>query len=343
MTGGVRHGRGHQSRTAGRRVALPAFIPPQLATLVSAPPAGDAWLHETKFDGYRILCRLADGRATLWSRNRNDWSTRFPGIAEAAASIPAREAFLDGEIAALVKDGTTSFQALQNAPSGDGRDTIVYFVFDLLHLDGQDLRAAALDARKAALERLLSSRQDGPIRYSRHVIGQGERFFRQACARGLEGIISKRRDQPYESGRGRDWLKVKCSREQEFVIGGFTEPKGTRAGLGAILLGVHDEAGELVYAGKVGAGFTSASVRALRHRLDRLRVSKPPFRRRPPGAAGVHWVRPALVAQVQFTEWTDDGRLRHPTFRGLRDDKPARDVVRELAASARAAASPSRR
>jgi bifunctional non-homologous end joining protein LigD len=310
---------------------LPAFVPPQLATLVTAPPDGDAWLHETKFDGYRILCRLAEGRATLWSRNRHDWSGRFPEIVAAAAALPAREAFLDGEIAVLLGNGTTNFQALQNALSGDDGSQIVYFVFDLLYLDGLDLRAVTLEDRKAALEQLLPARRDGPIRYSGHVRGQGESVFREACRLGLEGIVSKRRDRLYESARGRSWLKVKCTREQEFVIGGFTEPKGTRAGLGALLLGVHDGAGALLYAGKVGTGFTSASVRALRNRLERLRVSESPFHRRPPGAAGVHWVRPELVAEVQFTEWTDDGRLRHPTFRGLREDKPARDVVRERA------------
>jgi len=318
-----------------REAALPAFIAPQLAALVAAPPAGDAWLHETKFDGYRILCRLSGGRATLWSRNRHDWSASFPEIAEAAAALPAREAFLDGEIAVVLGNGTTSFQALQNALSGDGRNPIVYFVFDLLHLDGRDLRAASLEDRKAALERLLPSRRESPIRYSRHVVGQGESFFGEACRLGLEGIVSKRRDKPYESARGRSWLKVKCTHEQEFVIGGFTEPKGTRAGLGALLLGVHDGEGRLVYAGKVGTGFTESSVRALRDRLERLRVPESPFRHRPPGAAGIHWVKPALVAQVQFTEWTDDGRLRHPTFRGLREDKPARDIVRERAESPR--------
>jgi bifunctional non-homologous end joining protein LigD len=314
-----------------REAALPSFVAPQLATLVDAPPVGDVWLHETKLDGYRILCRLSGGRATLWSRNRHDWSANFPEIAAAASALPAREAFLDGEIAVVLGNGTTSFQALQNALSGEGRNPIVYFVFDLLHLDGLDLRGATLEHRKAALERLLPSRRESSIRYSHHVVGQGESFFREACRLGLEGIVSKRRDRPYESARGRTWLKVKCTHEQEFVIAGFTEPKGTRAGLGALLLGVHDGAGALVYAGKVGTGFTTSSVRALRDRLDRLRVSESPFRLRPPGAAGIHWVKPELVAQVQFTEWTDDGRLRHPTFRGLREDKPARDIVRERA------------
>jgi bifunctional non-homologous end joining protein LigD len=167
-------------------------------------------------------------------------------------------------------------------------------------------------------------------------VGQGEAVFREACRLSLEGIVSKRRDQPYESGRGRDWLKVKCVQEQEFVVGGFTEPKGTRTGLGALLLGVHDDAGALAYTGKVGTGFTSASIGALRQRLDRLRIAESPFRDRPPGGmTGVRWVKPELVAQVEFTEWTGDGRLRHPAFKGLREDKAAREVVRDRARNSR--------
>jgi bifunctional non-homologous end joining protein LigD len=319
------------SIAGARPSASPAFVPPQLATLVTTPPAGDAWLHETKFDGYRIVCRIAGGRATLWSRNHHDWTAQFPGIADAAARLPVREAVLDGEIAVLLGNGTTSFQALQNALSSDGQSRLIYFVFDLLHLNGQDLRGAALEDRKRVLERLLASRRDATLRYSSHVVGQGDAVFREACRLSLEGIVSKRRHEGYESGRSRSWLKVKCTREQEFVIGGFTEPKGTRTGLGALLLGVHDGSGTLVYAGKVGTGFTSASIRTLRATLDRLRVPECPFSRRPPGATGAHWVKPELVAEVEFTEWTDDGLLRHPSFKGLRADKPAREVVREQA------------
>jgi bifunctional non-homologous end joining protein LigD len=323
---------------AGARAAsLPNFVAPQLATLVSAPPAGDGWLHEMKFDGYRILCRVSGGRATLWSRNANDWTARFPEIAAAAARLPVRGVLVDGEIALLMPNGTTSFQALQNALSGGDQGRLVCFVFDLLHLDGQDLTGATLEARKAALEKLLSPRRSGPIRYSSHVVGRGDAFFKEACRRSLEGILSKRRDRPYEPGRGQSWLKVKCVREQEFVVGGFTEPRGTRAGLGALLLGVYEADGNLVYAGKVGTGFTAASVAKLRERLDRIRIPDSPFRHSPPGAAAARWVKPELVAEVGFTEWTEDGRLRHPAFRGLREDKPAREVVRERARDPRAA------
>ena len=308
---------------------LPDFVAPQLATLVASPPAGDEWLHEMKFDGYRILCRIEKGRATLWSRNGRDWTAQFPAIAAAAARLPARQAFLDGEIAMLLPNGTTSFQALQNALSSNRQGQLVYFVFDLLHLDGQDLTGATLEARKSALETLVGPRRDGTVRYSTHVVGHGEEFFRQACRLSLEGVVSKRRDHPYEPGRGRSWLKVKCIQEQEFVVGGFTEPKGARTGLGALLLGVNGESGALAYAGKVGTGFTAPMAKRLRERLDRIRIPQSPFERPPPGAADAHWVKPELVAEVEFTEWTEDGRLRHPSFKGIREDKAAADVVRE--------------
>jgi bifunctional non-homologous end joining protein LigD len=317
--------------SGAKTAPLPRFVEPQLATLVSEPPSGDAWFHETKFDGYRILCRIDRGRATLWSRNAKDWTTRFPQVAEAAASLPVRQAYLDGEVAMLLPNGVTSFQSLQNSAGGAGQ--VVYFVFDLLHLDGRDLTGASLEMRKAALERLFGRRRSGALRYSDHVTGQGDAFFRQACRRSLEGIVSKRRDAPYEPGRGRSWLKVKCIQEQEFVIGGFTEPQGSRAGLGALLVGVHEGDGSLAYAGRVGTGFTAASARSLRERLDRLRATRSPFRDRVPGAPDAFWVKPVLVGEVAFTEWTADGRLRHPAFKGLREDKPATDVVRERPAS----------
>ena len=240
----------------------------------------------------------------------------------------------------LLPNGTTSFQALQNALSTNRQGQLVYFVFDLLHLDGQDLTGATLEARKSALETLIGTGRDGAIRYSTHVVGQGDEFFRQACRLSLEGVVSKRRDRPYEPGRGRSWLKVKCIQEQEFVVGGFTEPKGARTGLGALLLGVNGENGALAYAGKVGTGFTGPVAKRLRERLDRIQISQSPFERRPPGAAEAHWVKPELVAEVEFTEWTEDGRLRHPSFKGIREDKAAADVVRER--PAKPAATPRR-
>jgi len=336
-----------------RRAPMPRAVAPELATLVAAPPAGGQWLHEIKFDGYRVICEVRRGKAHLLTRHGKDWSDRFAPVAAAAAALPVESAILDGEVTVLLPDGKTSFQALQESlgDGGNGRGgggggdrgsgsrhgaEMVYFVFDLLYLDGYDLRPAPLGERKQALRALLDaagigSGSDGPIRWSDHVAGQGEDFYRQACRFGLEGIVSKRADLAYHSGRGKDWLKVKCLQRQELVIGGFTDPEGARAGLGALLLGVY-EGGRLVYAGKVGTGFTARVLVDLRRRLERSERQSPPFANPPRGAEarGAHWVEPKLVCEVAFTEWTRDGHLRHPTFQGLREDKPAREVRREL-------------
>ncbi|HEX9050609.1 MAG TPA: DNA ligase D [Anaeromyxobacter sp.] len=301
----------------------------QLALLVDAAPEEAGWVHEVKYDGYRIGCAVERGRATLWSRRGKDWTAQFPEVAAAAARLPARAALLDGEVAAVLPDGRTSFQALQNAFAG-GRRSLVYFVFDLLHLDGEDLAARPLLERKAALARLLGDGA-GTIRYAPHVGGSGAAVFREACRLGLEGIVSKRADQAYRPGRGGGWVKTKCILRQELVVGGFTDPEGAaRDAIGALLVGVH-EGGALRFAGKVGTGFTNAQARELRARLERLATGDCPFTPRPAGWLGknAHWVRPELVAEVAFTEWTKDGSLRHPSFQGLREDKQAGDVVRE--------------
>jgi bifunctional non-homologous end joining protein LigD len=257
-------------------------------------------------------------------------------VAEDVARLPARAALLDGEVAVVLPNGTTSFQALQNAMGGGDEGELAYFVFDLLHLEGHDLTGATLEDRKRALSALLRAAGDpGTIRFSDHVVGEGEAFHRSACGLGLEGIISKRRDARYEGGRGRSWLKVKCLRRQEFVIGGWTDPEGSRVGIGALLLGVYDDAGELAFAGKVGTGFTAKTLRDLERRLAPLARPTSPFAKaRIPGVTRTHWTEPKLVAEVQFTEWTGDGRLRHPSFQGLREDKAAREVVREREAPA---------
>ena len=317
----------------GRPGALPRGFEPQLATLVSEPPEGDDWLHEIKFDGYRILARLEGGRVRLLSRNDKDWTARLPAIAEAVARLPARAALLDGEAVVLQPDGTTSFQALQNVLGGEQRGELVYMVFDLLHRDGRDLRGLPLEERKAALRELIpAGKGAGVIRFSDHVIGGGAAFLRQACRLRLEGALSKRRDAPYRSGRGRDWLKVKCGRRQEVVIGGFTPPAGSRVGLGALLVGVY-EGPRLVYAGKVGTGFSTADLRSLTSKLRALEQRASPFEPAP-REKGARWVAPTLVGEVAFTEWTGDGKMRHPSFQGLREDKPAREVRREVEAAA---------
>jgi bifunctional non-homologous end joining protein LigD len=300
---------------------------PQLATLVKSAPDGAEWLHEIKYDGYRIGCLIERGRVALVSRNQKDWTGSFPEIAEAARALGVRRAVLDGEAAIVLADGRTSFQALQNA--GASRQGLVYFAFDLLELEGErDLARRPLEQRKSVLRRLLG--EGGTLRYSDHVVGGGAAFFAAACTRGLEGIISKRRNDPHRPGRTSGWLKTKCVLRQELVIGGFTDPAGSRAGIGALLVGAFEGAA-LRFAGKVGTGFTRQSALALRAALDPLEISRCPFDPAPAGALAreAHWVKPQLVAEVEFAEWTGDGKIRHSSFQGLRADKTARQVRRE--------------
>jgi bifunctional non-homologous end joining protein LigD len=320
----------------------PSLYQPQLATLVTEPPEGDEWLHEIKFDGYRIGCVIRSGRATLISRNGNDWTRAFPEIARAALDLRARDALVDGEVVMLLPDGRSSFQALQNAASGKAsRDALVYFVFDLLRLDGEALGQLSLEERKARLRALVGTRKTGRIRYADHFVGHGRDFFDQACRAQLEGTVSKRRDLAYTPGRHGGWLKTKCKARQEFVIGGFTDPEGTRAGIGALLVGYY-EGDRLVFAGKVGTGFTHQGALDLRKQLNAIERTASPFDPPPAGPLGrtAHWVEPTLVAEVEFTEWTADGKIRHPSSQGLRADKNPRDVRRERPASSSAAPTP---
>ncbi|HEX4449269.1 MAG TPA: non-homologous end-joining DNA ligase [Kofleriaceae bacterium] len=299
----------------------------QLATLSAEAPAGDAWLHEQKFDGYRILAVKDATRVRLLSRRFNDWTTKFQAIADAVGKLPAKELAIDGEVCVLAPDGRTSFQALQNA---DARDAaLVYFAFDLLAVDGDDIAARPLEQRKQRLARLVAGNHT--IRYSDHVIGNGAAAFDNACKLGLEGIVSKRRDQRYAPGRSKIWLKTKCIARQELVIGGYTDPDGARTGIGAVLVGYYARK-QLRYAGKVGTGFSTAMLATLRKQLEPLERATSPFDPEPQRAwtgPRTHWVEPRLVAEVAFSEWTEDGRLRHPSFQGLRADKRPRDVVRE--------------
>jgi len=302
---------------------------PQLATLVKTPPSGEEWLHEIKFDGYRIGCQVRGDRVTLTSRNGKDWTAAFPAIVDAARRIKSADVLLDGEVAAVLPDGRTSFQAMQQRDGVNA--TIVYFVFDLLHLEGERVARLPLAERKARLRKLLGAGQKGRIRYSEHVLGSGEAILQEACRLGLEGIISKRSDLPSMTGRSDAWRKIKCSRRQEFVIGGFTDPQGARAGIGALLLGYYTPDGRLAFAGRVGTGFAHKVAVDLRGRLDALAQPASPFSPSPTGPLGrtAHWVKPKLVGEVAFAEWTNDGQLRHPSFQGLRLDKQAADVVRE--------------
>ena len=294
-----------------------------------------------KYDGYRILARIENGRVRLLSRNGRDWTDNFPTVAKAVERLDAERALLDGEVAVLLENGTTSFQALQNYLSGLRAGQLTYLVFDLLHLNGLDLTGARLEDRKRLLADLLGPVRDAadPLRYSDHVVGDGPAFFAQACRHGLEGIVSKLRDAPYRSARSREWLKVKCSKRQEVVIGGYTDPEGSRVGLGALLAGVYEK-GRLVYAGKIGTGFAEKTLRELTSRLRALERETCPFAPQPAGVGRPHWVKPELVAEVSFSEWTEDGRMRHPSFLGLRKDKPASSVARELPAPVEEVAPP---
>lgn len=317
------------ARIAGaRKTALPDFISPQLATASQTAPTGDRWVHEVKLDGYRMLGRVEGGRIQFFSRNRREWTKQFPNIATALADLPVESAWFDGEIVSLDAKGRSSFQALQNALSTGSRDTI-YYVFDLPYLNGYDLRGVILEKRKALLKRIVG--ESGTIRYSDHFNVSGEKFLVEVGNLGLEGMISKLRNSTYRGTRGDAWLKIKCGRRQEFVIGGFTDPEGSRQGFGALLLGVYDAKGKLRYSGKVGTGFNDSLLVRLRKTLDGLVQDRPPFVNPPEGAEGrrAHWTKPELVAEVSFTEWTHDAILRNSSFQGLRTDKRAREVVRE--------------
>ncbi len=321
-----------------RRRRLPEAPTPQLATLVAQAPEGDRWLHEMKYDGYRLLARVEGGRVRLITRRGQDWTRKMPGLARALAALPVEAALLDGEVVVLQPDGTTDFQALQTAIHDRAQERLVYFAFDLLHLDEQDLTGAPLEARKEALRALLEGAAGGVggfVRYGDHVVGQGGAFFRRACEHRLEGIVSKRRDARYQGKRTRDWLKVKCTNRQELVVVGWTDPKGGRTGFGALVVAVHQDGGDggLRYAGRVGTGFDEATLRDLHGRLRRLERKTSPLAETPReltrASSGVHWVTPKLVAEVEFTEWTSEGLLRHPSFKGLREDKAADEVTPE--------------
>ncbi len=314
----------------GVRTPMPRALQPMLATLVKDAPAGDDWVHEIKYDGYRMLARVEFGRARLYSRNGKDWTKVLAGVVHDLAHLPVRNAWIDGEVVVQDSDGRTRFQALQNALGGDSTKEISYLTFDLPYCDDHDLRSVALVERRQRLRELVGSGV-GRIRISPEVQGSGREFLRQACALHLEGAMAKKASSRYASGkRSRDWLKIKCVQRQEMVIGGYTDPQGSRTGFGALLLGVYDK-GTLRYSGKVGTGFNEATLRELAPELARRRQKTTAFANPPRGyeAKGAHWITPELVAEVTFTEWSDDGALRHPSFQGLRPDKDPRQVTRE--------------
>lgn len=308
---------------------IPANIPPQLAILSDKTPHGDEWLHEIKFDGYRIICRLERGTVKLITRRFQDWTHRYAVIAEEAGQLAANTAILDGEVVAILPSGISSFQELQNAGKIGSTANLLYYAFDLLYLNGHDLRPLPLVQRKELLAELLKANPSQRIQLSEHFENDGPAFFRRCCQMGLEGVISKRKDRPYRSGRSADWIKTKCISREEVVIGGFTISPAIHRGIGALLVG-YFEAGRLIYAGRVGTGFSNQLLLEMRERLEAIQQDKSPFAAVPNKERGpsVRWVKPQLVAQVEFTGWTTDAVLRHPSFQGLREDKPAASVTR---------------
>jgi bifunctional non-homologous end joining protein LigD len=301
---------------------LPDRVEPMKAVLTQERFSDPNWIFERKLDGIRCIAIKEDRRVRLLSRNHLSLNARFPEIVDALERDPATRFVLDGEVVAFA-GAQTSFAALQQR--GERPVQVFFYVFDALYVDGEDVTALPLRRRKALLRRALAF--GDPIRLTPHRNGDGVALFEEACRKGWEGVIAKRADSPYAHGRSRDWLKFKCSAEQELVIGGYTAPKGSRTDLGALLVGYY-EGGRLRYAGKVGTGFTRATLRDLAARLEPLRRDRSPFADEVRERTAT-WVQPRLVAQIGFSEWTRDGRLRHPRFLGLRDDKSAEEVVRE--------------
>jgi bifunctional non-homologous end joining protein LigD len=321
------------------RQAFPGFIPPQLAQQATKPPSGSDWVHELKLDGYRIQIHVPPTRrrgkereVKLLTRKGLDWTARMPDIARAAAQLPVETAILDGEVVALDEEGRTNFADLQAAFQEGKQNYLRYFAFDLLYLDGHNVCELALLPRKELLAEVFSHLdRNSPLRLSEHLEANGEEVFKEACALGAEGIVSKLATAKYTPGRGSSWVKVKCILEQEFVIGGFTYPSTGGHGVGALLLGYY-EGGKLRYAGRTGTGFTQQTHGMLRTKLDALEQKQPPFAEIPRDARhDAHWVKPVLAAQVAFTTWTRDNLVRQAAFKGLREDKPAKEVVREMA------------
>ena len=317
------------------KTSFPSWIPPMLATLTHDRFSDPGWLYERKLDGERCLVFRNRGSVRLLSRGRKALNNTYPELEMAFGDARPARFVADGEVVAF--DGArTSFERLQGRmqikdrkEAEASRIAVYYYLFDLLYLDGHDLTGLALTDRKSLLERALDF--DNRIRYTAHRRNGGEAYYEEACENGWEGLIVKRASGPYRAGRSKDWLKFKCVNRQEFVIGGYTEPQGSRIGFGALLIGYHED-GRLRFAGKVGTGYDEETLERLHARLERLERKTPPFDAEDLPRKGVHWVTPELVGEVGFTEWTEEGKLRHPRFLGLRRDKQPGDVVREKAA-----------
>jgi bifunctional non-homologous end joining protein LigD len=310
---------------AFKKIQKPEFIAPQLALLVDQPPEGTSWIHETKFDGYRIQAHLGGAHLKMLTRSGQDWTSKYPLVAKALKEIKTKNTLLDGEIVVLDPQGRSDFQLLQNAMKNKESKNLIFYVFDLLILNGKDLRDRPLSERKEKLNELLGDIKSKHVQYVDGIEGSGKLLLKTACKNNLEGIISKTKYSPYISGRVETWLKSKCKKRQEFIIGGYTDPQGSRSGFGALLLGVL-EGDQLRYVGKVGTGFTVDSIKNLMPQLKKHLQKKSPFALKSPHAPGIHWLEPELVAEIEFANWTEDKILRVPVFQGLREDKPAAQI-----------------
>ncbi|WP_159812456.1 DNA ligase D [Pseudomonas sp. 18058] len=319
--------------TGAHKAKLPAQLKPELATLVDSAPEGQ-WSYEIKFDGYRIMARIDHDQVQLFTRNGHDWTHKLPQQAEALAALGLESAWLDGEMVVANEHGVPDFQALQNAFEAGRSGNILYYLFDLPYLNGVDLREVPVEERRAALATILGAQKNPLLRYSEAFDETPDALLNSACQMQMEGLIGKRLGSPYVSRRSGDWIKLKCKHRQEFVVVGYTDPKGSRSAFGALLLGLHDrDSGELRYAGKVGTGFNEATLKSILAQLKPLQVKKAAVVNPPSGfeAKGVHWLKPKLLAEIAFAEMTKDGSVRHAVFHGLRDDKPAKDITEERA------------
>jgi len=320
---------GLQTATA-KKATLPEKLAPQLATLAKAPPTeASDWLWELKFDGYRMLARKQGKTVRLFTRNGHDWTARMPQLAKEVASLPLKSGWLDGEVMVVDDEGVPNFQALQNAFDAAEAGHMVYVLFDLPFADGLDLRPLPVDERRERLRVLMDGHNSELLRFSESFDAPSADLLASACKLGFEGVIGKRKAAPYASRRNTDWIKLKCGQRQEFVIGGYTDPKGSRTGIGALLLGLHDDEGALKFVGHVGSGFNERTLQSLHGTLKKLAAAKTPFAGTTKIEGRPHWVEPSLLAEVSFAGWTQEGRLRHGVFLGLRGDKPAVAISRE--------------
>jgi DNA ligase D-like protein (predicted ligase) len=326
------------SKAVEHSAPLPRWIPPQLTQLSDAAPSGPQWLHEIKLDGFRMAARIDRGKPQLLTRTGLDWTDKYPSVVAALAKVRAKAAYLDGELCGVGDDGLPSFSQTQAASDGERGVRLVYYAFDLLHLDGRDAASLPLIERKALLEPLIAGTLG--LQFNGHETGDGEVVRQHACKLGFEGVVSKTIDAPYSPGNRGLWRKSKCLNRQEFVVVGWTDPEGSRPHLGALLLGYYTDDGKLIYAGRVGTGMPDKVLADLRRRLEPLARAGSPLSASPPRKtrfgsplklSRVHWVEPQLVAEISYLTWTGDGLLRQTVYVGLRSDKPAEQVRREVA------------